>query len=114
MRSLWWLQSHSQGDFPGLGAGREKGGCGASCRSASAAFFNSVDSVISTHETKATTKRTDRACDIRDFGVCHIEHRNQSDLLHDLSANLVQCSLGSLAVLINLNASAQSGEAVKL
>ena len=39
LRSLWWLQPRSQGDFPGLVAGREKGGCGASCRSASAAFL---------------------------------------------------------------------------
>ena len=44
---LWWFQSRSQGEFPGLGAGREKGGCGASSRSAFAAFFNSLDSVIS-------------------------------------------------------------------
>ena len=52
-----------KGDFPGLGVGRGKCGCGASCRSASAAFFNSaaVDSVILKHETKATTRRIDRA-----------------------------------------------------
>ena len=66
----------------------------ASSRSAS---FNSLDSVISEYETKATTRRTDRAVwavddqchvkdvkvsqvsarwDIRDFGVCPMEHRN--------------------------------------
>ena len=39
VRSLWWLQPRSHGDFPGLGVGRGKGGCGASRRSTSAAFF---------------------------------------------------------------------------
>ena len=84
---LWWLQPCSQGVFPGLEAVWEKDGCGASSRSASAASFNSLDSVISEYEKKATTRRTDRAStinatwkmsrwDIRDFGVCHMEHRN--------------------------------------
>ena len=63
------------GVFPDLGAGLEKGGCGASNRSASAASFNLHDSVISEYETKATTRRTDRAvddqCYVKDVKVRH-------------------------------------------
>ena len=110
VRSLWWMQPRSQGDFPGLWTWREKGGFGASCRSASATFFNSVDSVISKYETEATTRRIDRAWDIRDFGVRHMEHRNLICSMTLVTVNLAQCSLHRLAVLSNLNASAQSGQ----